>query len=40
MKRIIIVDDDPAILDAFSMIFDPKQYEVVAYANGQMIIKN
>jgi DNA-binding response OmpR family regulator len=38
MKRIIIVDDDPATQDAYKMIFDPHEYEVIIYANGNALM--
>ncbi|MDF2191207.1 response regulator [Paraflavitalea sp. CAU 1676] len=38
MKRIVIVDDDPAILDAFSRMLQNAGYEVTVYANGQPLL--
>jgi CheY-like chemotaxis protein len=40
MKRIIIVDDDPGVQSAFSLIFDPELYEVVVYSNGNELLNN
>jgi DNA-binding response OmpR family regulator len=40
MKRIIIVDDDPGIQYAFTVIFDPKLYEVIVYPNGKSVLTN
>jgi len=40
MKRIIIVDDDPGIQHAFTLIFDPLQYEVTIYTNGNPILND
>lgn len=38
MKKIIIVDDDPAIQDAFSLIFSPEEYEVTMYTDGRPLL--
>lgn len=40
MKRIIIVDDDPGVQSAFTMIFDPELYEVLVYSNGNELLNN
>jgi CheY-like chemotaxis protein len=40
MKRIIIVDDDPGVQYAFTLIFDPQQYEVIICANGNLVLNN
>jgi DNA-binding response OmpR family regulator len=40
MKRIIFVDDDPDTLDAFKLIFDPEEFEVIMYSNGNAILEN
>ncbi|HLY68497.1 MAG TPA: response regulator [Puia sp.] len=40
MKRILIVDDDPGVQDAYKFIFSRQKYEVVIYANGTEIFKN
>jgi DNA-binding response OmpR family regulator len=37
MKKLIIVDDDPAIMDAIQLVFD-KQYSVVGYDNAESIL--
>jgi len=38
MKRIIFVDDDPGAQDAYKTIFDPQEYEVIIYPNGNAIL--
>ncbi|WP_276485593.1 response regulator transcription factor [Paraflavitalea pollutisoli] len=38
MKRIIIVDDDPAILEAFHLILGRAGYSVSSYVNGQVLL--
>ena len=38
MKKIIIIDDDPGIQDAASMIFDEAEYEVTVCPNGNKIL--
>lgn len=40
MKRIIVVDDDPGTLEALQFIFDPSEYEVTFYSNGNSILNN
>jgi DNA-binding response OmpR family regulator len=40
MKRIVFVDDDPDTLDALKLIFDPEEYEVILYSNGNAILEN
>jgi DNA-binding response OmpR family regulator len=40
MKRILIVDDDPGVQDAYKFIFNRDKYEVAIYANGTEIFKN
>jgi len=40
MKRIVFVDDDPDTLDALNLIFDPEEYEVTLYSNGNAILEN
>jgi DNA-binding response OmpR family regulator len=40
MKRIIIVDDDLAIQEAFRLIFDPKEYLVEVYSDAGPILSN
>ncbi len=39
MKRIIIIDDDPGVQQAFKVIFSPQSYEVSIYHNGSSILK-
>ena len=39
MKRIIIVDDDPAIQDAFRLILERTDYSVTVYSNGQALLE-
>lgn len=38
MKRIVIVDDDSAIQDAFQLVFKPTEYEVVIYNSGEPLL--
>ena len=38
MKRIVLVDDDPAILDAIPLIFNPDDYHLEIYMDGNAII--
>lgn len=38
MKKILIVDDDPGIQDAFRLVFPPDQFEVEIHSNGQMLL--
>jgi DNA-binding response OmpR family regulator len=38
MKRIIIVDDDPAIRDAFVMIFNSEEYDVTVYPDAAPVL--
>jgi DNA-binding response OmpR family regulator len=38
MKHIIFVDDDPGAQDAYKTIFDPQEYEVIIYSNGNTIL--
>ena len=38
MKRIVLVDDDLAILDAIPLIFDPAEYLLEIYPDGNAII--
>lgn len=38
MKHIVIVDDDPGILDAFPLIFTPDEFEVTKYVNGNALL--
>lgn len=35
MKRILIVDDDPLILDLFEFSFDPSKFEIIRAHNGR-----
>lgn len=37
MKRITIIDDDPWIQDAFSLVFDPTVYSVSIYGNADTV---
>jgi CheY-like chemotaxis protein len=39
MKRIIIVDDDPGVQEAFRLIFDPQQYAVTILPNGHPLLQ-
>ena len=38
MKHIILVDDDPAIQDAFRLILTHAGYEVTVYSNGRSLL--
>jgi len=38
MKKIIVIDDDPAIQDSVSLIFSPPDYEVIVCPNGNNIL--
>jgi DNA-binding response OmpR family regulator len=40
MKHIIIVDDDPAILDAFGLIFNAGEYRITVFSNGAPMFNN
>ena len=39
MKRVIIVDDDPAIQDAFRLILERAGYAVTVYHNGTALLE-
>lgn len=39
MKHIIIVDDDPGVQYAFTLIFDPGKIEVTVYPNGNNLLR-
>lgn len=38
MKKIIIIEDDPAIQDATSLIFKKTEYDVIIYRDGSLIL--
>ena len=40
MKRIIFVEDDLDLLDSIKFIFDPAEYELLFYTNGNAILEN
>lgn len=40
MKKIIIVDDDPGIQDAFRLIFSGEDYDVTIFTDGFSFLKN
>jgi len=40
MKKIIIIDDDPAIQDAFALIFPEKDFQITVYADATPLINN
>jgi CheY-like chemotaxis protein len=40
MKKIMIIEDDPAILDVLGLIFTRAGYLVTAHENGNFILKN
>jgi DNA-binding response OmpR family regulator len=40
IKHIILVDDDPAIQDAFQLILSHAGYKVTVYSNGQPLLTN
>jgi CheY-like chemotaxis protein len=39
MKQILIVEDDPALLNVYSMIFNIKGFEVTEAANGKIALE-
>jgi DNA-binding response OmpR family regulator len=39
-KKLIIAEDDPALLDALQMIFKRAGFEVSGYANGKVLMHN
>lgn len=40
MKKILIVDDDPGLQDAFSVLFASTDYNVTMFENGNRILEN
>ncbi len=40
MKKIVIVDDDPSLQDAFRLIFPADTYEVDIYADGSPLFED
>ncbi|MGN6567911.1 MAG: response regulator [Flavipsychrobacter sp.] len=40
MKKIILVENDAAIRDAFSLAFDQEVYQTVVYESGDTILRN
>jgi CheY-like chemotaxis protein len=40
MKKILIVDDDPGIQDAFRAIFDAGRYQLNVFADGDAVLAN
>ncbi|MFL5743424.1 MAG: PleD family two-component system response regulator [Niastella sp.] len=38
MKKIIIIDDDPALQDSTSLIFSDADYEITVFPNGNNIL--
>lgn len=40
MKKILLVEDDPAIQEMFSMVFKEPEYTITCYMNGQLLLKN
>lgn len=38
MKKMIIIDDDPAILDSIGLVFSEESYHVVVYPNAEYIL--
>lgn len=40
MKHILIIDDDPGVLDALKMVFSKDNFEVTVYTNGNAILAN
>jgi DNA-binding response OmpR family regulator len=38
MKKIIIIDDDPGIQDSVRLIFNPAEYQVTVWPNGNRIL--
>jgi len=39
MKKVMIIEDDPAILDVLGMLFKREGYETFSYPNGNFILK-
>lgn len=39
-KKIVIVDDDPAIQDAFTLIFTEEEYDITIYTDAAPLIRN
>ena len=40
MKKIVLIEDDSAIRDVFSLILDPDRYKLFAYSSGKVILEN
>jgi DNA-binding response OmpR family regulator len=40
MKHILVVDDDPGIQEAFTVVFDPEYYDVTIYSTGEPVLNN
>jgi CheY-like chemotaxis protein len=40
MKKVMIIEDDPAILDVLGILFTRAGYVVAAHKNGNFILKN
>jgi CheY-like chemotaxis protein len=40
MQKIIVVDDDPAIQDAFRLIFNETKFEVTIFSDGSPLLNN
>lgn len=40
MKTIIIIDDDPDILDVFKLVFERAGYSVTAFNSGDAVLNN
>ena len=40
MKKVMIIEDDPAIQDALGLLFKRAGYETFSYANGNFILKD
>ncbi len=40
MKTVIMIDDDPSILDAFKIIFEGAGYSITVYSNPLLVLEN
>ena len=40
MKRIIMIDDDQAILDIYTLVFERSGYAITTYTEGQVLLDN
>lgn len=40
MKRLIVIDDDLPIQEVIELIFDPTEYKITFYSDGQAVLNN